>query len=65
MTAALGEAGKKRSEIGILATAWLKRDENGLIEAARSLGKEMILPLPRGSQLPKDPPRPPEPVTWA
>jgi cobalt-precorrin 5A hydrolase len=40
--AALGEAGKKRSDIGILATAWLKRDENGLIEAARSLGKEMI-----------------------
>jgi cobalt-precorrin 5A hydrolase len=40
--AALGEAGKKRSDIGIMATAWLKRDENGLIEAAQSLGKEMI-----------------------
>lgn len=40
--AALGEAGKKRSDIGIMATAWLKRDETGLMEAARSLGKEML-----------------------
>ncbi len=40
--AALAEAGKKRDEIGIMATAWLKRDETGLTEAARSLGKEMV-----------------------
>ncbi len=40
--AALGEAGKKRSDIGIMATAWLKRDETGLIEAARSLGRELL-----------------------
>lgn len=39
---ALGEAGKKRSDIGIMATAWLKRDEKGLNEAAQSLGKEML-----------------------
>lgn len=39
---ALGEAGKERSDIGIMATAWLKRDEKGLNEAAQSLGKEMI-----------------------
>jgi cobalt-precorrin 5A hydrolase len=40
--AALNEAGKKRNDIGIMATAWLKRDEDGLTEAARSLGKEMV-----------------------
>jgi cobalt-precorrin 5A hydrolase len=40
--AALNEAGKKRDDIGIMATAWLKRDEDGLTEAARSLGKEMV-----------------------
>ena len=39
---ALNEAGKKRNDIGIMATAWLKRDEDGLTEAARSLGKEMV-----------------------
>ena len=40
--AALNEVGKKRDDIGIMATAWLKRDEDGLTEAARSLGKEMV-----------------------
>lgn len=40
--AALAEAGRRREDIGILATAWLKRDETGMTEAARCLGKEML-----------------------
>ncbi|NMB85396.1 MAG: cobalamin biosynthesis protein CbiG [Methanosaeta sp. PtaB.Bin018] len=40
--AALAEAGRRREDIGILATAWLKRDEIGMTEAARCLGKEML-----------------------
>jgi cobalt-precorrin 5A hydrolase len=39
---ALKLAGKSRADIGVLASAWLKRDEKGLQEAARVLGKEMI-----------------------
>lgn len=40
--AALTSVGRKREEISILATAWLKKDEPGIIEAAKSLGKEVI-----------------------
>ncbi len=39
---ALSEAGRRREEIGILATAWLKREEEGMLQAASILGKEMI-----------------------
>lgn len=40
--AALADTGRKREEIGIFATAWLKRDEPGMIQAAKTLGKEML-----------------------
>jgi cobalt-precorrin 5A hydrolase len=40
--AALAAAGRKREEIGLFATAWLKRDEVGMIQAAKALGKEML-----------------------
>lgn len=40
--AALAEAGRRREDIGVLATAWLKRDEGGMTEAARCLGKEIL-----------------------
>lgn len=40
--AALTSVGRKREEIRILATAWLKKDETGIIEAGKSLGKEVI-----------------------
>jgi cobalt-precorrin 5A hydrolase len=39
---ALREAGRKREEIAILATAWLKREEDGMLQAANILGREMI-----------------------
>jgi len=39
---ALAETGKRREEIGIFATAWLKRDETGMIQAAKTLGTEML-----------------------
>jgi len=39
---ALDAAGKRREEIGVLATAWLKHDEAGLKEAAGILGKKML-----------------------
>jgi cobalt-precorrin 5A hydrolase len=39
---ALKETGRRREEIGILATAWLKREEEGMLQAAGILGKEMI-----------------------
>jgi len=39
---ALKEVGKRREEIGILATAWLKKEEEGMLQAAGILGKEMI-----------------------
>ncbi len=40
--AALAEAGRRRDEIAVLATARLKRDDKGLIEAAQSLGRELL-----------------------
>jgi len=39
---ALKEAGKSRDDIAILATADLKREEEGMLEAAGILGKELI-----------------------
>lgn len=39
---ALKETGKRRDEIAILATAWLKSEEEGMRQAAGILGKEMI-----------------------
>ena len=39
---ALKSVGRTREEIRILATAWLKKDEAGINEAAKSLGKEVI-----------------------
>jgi cobalt-precorrin 5A hydrolase len=39
---ALKEAGRRREEIAILATAWLKSEEKGMLQAAKILGKEMI-----------------------
>jgi len=39
---ALHEAGRSREEIGILASAWIKSDEEGLREAAKILGKEIL-----------------------
>jgi len=40
--AALAEAGRNRDEVTVLATAWLKRDEKGLAEAAQILGLEVL-----------------------
>ncbi|MCK9567140.1 MAG: cobalt-precorrin 5A hydrolase [Methanothrix sp.] len=39
---ALKETGRRRDEIAILATAWLKSEEEGMLQAAEILGKEMI-----------------------
>jgi cobalt-precorrin 5A hydrolase len=39
---ALSEAGRKRDEIAILATAWLKSEEEGMRQAANELGRELI-----------------------
>jgi len=39
---ALSETGRRRDEIAILATAWLKSEEEGMLAAAKLLGKEMI-----------------------
>jgi len=39
---ALAATGKRREEIGIFATTDLKREEAGMIEAAKILGKEML-----------------------
>ena len=39
---ALKETGRRREEIAILATAWLKSEEEGMLQAAGILGKEMI-----------------------
>lgn len=39
---ALNYVGRKREDIRVLATAWLKKDEAGINEAAKSLGKEVI-----------------------
>lgn len=38
----LKELGKKREDIAFLATAWLKKEEEGLIEAAGALDKEIV-----------------------
>jgi len=38
----LKSVGRKRDEIRVFATAWLKKDEAGINEAAKSLGKEVI-----------------------
>jgi cobalt-precorrin 5A hydrolase len=40
--AALQSLGRKREEIGTIVTAWLKKEEMGITEAAKSLGKEVI-----------------------
>jgi len=40
--AALQEAGRSRMEIGVLATASIKKDERGIAEAAEVLGKEVV-----------------------
>jgi len=39
---ALKEIGRRREEIAILATAWLKSEEEGMHQAASILGKEMV-----------------------
>ncbi len=39
---ALKETGRGTEEIGVLATAWLKRDEQGITEAARALRREVL-----------------------
>ncbi|MDM7934781.1 MAG: cobalt-precorrin 5A hydrolase [Methanothrix sp.] len=56
---ALEEAGRRREEIGVIATAELKSDERGIIEAARTLGVELLC-LPEeilNSQVPTTPSR--------
>ncbi len=40
--AALASIGRKREQIGVLATAWLKRDEKGITEATKILGKKVF-----------------------
>lgn len=42
ISAAMKEAGRAGDEIRVMATAWLKRDEQGISEAAQALGKEVI-----------------------
>jgi cobalt-precorrin 5A hydrolase len=42
LDAALQAAGRRREEIGVLATAELKRAEKGIAEAAEMLGKKVI-----------------------
>ncbi len=39
---ALAEAGRRREEIGVLATAELKREEEGITEAARILNRNVL-----------------------
>ncbi len=39
---ALKEMGRRREDIAILATAWLKKDEEGMLQAASLLGKDMM-----------------------
>lgn len=39
---ALAESGRKREDIAFLATAWLKQEEEGLLEAARALDREIL-----------------------
>jgi cobalt-precorrin 5A hydrolase len=57
--AALASINKKRENIGVMATAWLKMNENGITEAARILEKK-VLYLPKevlNSQSPATPSR--------
>lgn len=56
---ALTDTGWGREEIGVLATAWLKRDEKGITDAAKALGKEVIYLSPEilNAQDPKTPSR--------
>jgi cobalt-precorrin 5A hydrolase len=42
LDSALNSVGRNREEIRVLATAWLKKDEPGINEAAKALGKEVI-----------------------
>ena len=56
---ALRDTGRRREEIGVLATAWLKRDEKGITDAAKALGREVIYLSPEvlNAQDPKTPSR--------
>ena len=42
LDSSLKSVGRKREEIRVFATAWIKKDEPGINEAAKSLGKEVI-----------------------
>ncbi|VVB65106.1 Uncharacterised protein [uncultured archaeon] len=42
LDSSLKSVGRKREEIRVFATAWIKKDEAGINEAAKSLGKEVI-----------------------
>jgi cobalt-precorrin 5A hydrolase len=39
---ALKETGRRAEDIGVLATAWLKKDELGITEAAKAFGREVL-----------------------
>lgn len=39
---ALEDVGRSRDDVGVLATAWLKSDENGITDAAKVMGKEVL-----------------------
>jgi len=39
---ALEMFGRRREEIGIIATAWLKKDEKGISDAAKALGRDVV-----------------------
>ncbi|MDM7935741.1 MAG: cobalamin biosynthesis protein, partial [Methanothrix sp.] len=56
---ALKECGRRVEDIGVLATAWLKRDERGITEAARVLGLEVLYLSPEAlnAQIPTTPSR--------
>ena len=56
---ALEISGRRREEIGIIATAWLKRDEKGISDAALALGRDVVY-LPKSAlnaQVPTTPSR--------
>jgi cobalt-precorrin 5A hydrolase len=56
---ALKENGRRVEEIEVIATAWLKRDERGITEAARALGLEVLYLSPEAlnAQVPTTPSR--------
>jgi cobalt-precorrin 5A hydrolase len=56
---ALKENGRRMEEIGVLATAWLKRDELGITEAGKALGLEVLYLSPEAlnAQVPTTPSR--------